>query len=91
MSNLVEHLGIASAVPAEENLVGTEDATDGIDRYAQPFTAFQVVLPKLILDKEQHLRLDKMEEETNVGGRVERQVADDISPFPVLADLVARR
>ena len=62
MRDFVEHLGVAAAVPAEEDLVGTEDAADGVHGDSQSLAPLQVVLPELILDEEQHLGFDEVEE-----------------------------
>ena len=49
----------------------------------------QVIVPELILDKESHHRTDGTKETTGVGNRIQRQVANDIRSFVVLAYLIA--
>ena len=53
---------MASQVGAEENLFFPEDGRHTVDRNIPSFQFCQVVLPKLILDEEGHVRLGQIQE-----------------------------
>jgi len=89
MGEAPEHVGILTTVPAEEDLVGSEDAGDAIDGDAAMAQDVQVVVPELVLDEERHDGSDGAQEAACVADGVEWQVADDVGTGIVLAHLVA--
>ena len=90
MGETVQHPAILATIPFEEHLVWTEDARHRIDRHPTMFQDMQIIIPELILDEESHHRTDGTKEATGVGNRIQRQIADDIRSFVVLAHLIAR-
>lgn len=93
MSDGAQDIGITGkpAVPAEEDLTGTEYTADAIYGNVSLLTCFQVVLPEFILYEKQHLRFNIMKEDTYVGGCIKRQIAYYICTVPVFAHLVTGR
>ena len=85
-----QHFAVLSAVPAEENLVGTEDGADAIDRNIAVAQDMEVVIPELILDEERHFRSYGAQESACIVWSVERKIADDVSPLVILSHLIAR-
>ena len=91
MGETLQYVTVLTAVPAEEDLSGTENAADAIDGYAAVFQNMQVVIPELVLDEERHHGADVAQEATGIGDGVQRQVADDVGAGIILAYLIARR
>jgi len=87
----LQHIGIAAAIPAEEDLVGPEDARHAVGRHATMTEYVEIVIPELILDEERHHWSHRAQEAPCVADRVEREIADDVGSLIVFAHLVARR
>ena len=51
----------------------------------------QVVIPELILDEKSHYWPHQPQESYGIDWRVDRQIADDVGTFVVLAHFIARR
>ena len=65
-----QHMSILPAIPAEEDLSGTEDAADTIDGNATMFQDVEIVVPELVLDEESHHRTNGTQEAAGVGDGV---------------------
>ena len=85
----LEHMSVGSAVPAEEDLVGTEDAADAIDRHATMAQDVNIVVPELVFDEECHGGAHGAQEAQCVGWCVDGQVADEVGELIVFAHLIA--
>ena len=91
MGEAVEHLPIATSVPFEKHLTGTEDTRHAIERHLTMLEDMQVVGPELILDEERHDRSHRTQETAGIADGVDRQIAHDVGSLVVLSHLVARR
>ena len=87
----VEHTAVLASVPAEEDLIRTEDTRHTVDRHVAVLEDVEVVIPELVLDEERHHRTYRTEEADGIDGRVKGQIADDVGTLIVLAHLIARR
>ena len=83
--------GVVAAVPAEEHLVGAEDAAHAVDGDVAAVEHIDVVAPELVLNQHKHFGLCCFDKTTYRRGGVERQVAHHIGHIVVLAHFVARR
>ena len=86
-----QHVGIVAAIPAEEDLVGAEDARHTVGRYAAVAEYVEIVIPELILDEERHHRSHRAQKAPCVADRVKREIANDVGSLIVFAHLIARR
>ena len=91
MGETTQHPGITAGIPAEENLVGTEDARHAVDGYISAFQDMQIIVPELILDEEGHHRTHQSQETDGIKWRVKRKITDDVGTLIILAHLVTRR
>ena len=90
MCEASQHRTILISVPTEEDLAGTEDGTDAIDRHMAVTQDVEVVVPELILDEERLHRPHGTQETACVGEGIDGQVADEVCTVIVLPDLIAR-
>ena len=90
MREAAEQGEIGFAPRQEEELPRTEDSRDAIGRNSSFLEFVQIGRPKLVLDEDRHLGLQRIEEPTCVATRSERQVQHVIHTVVVLAQLIAR-
>ena len=84
-------MAVLASIPAEEDLVRAENTADTIHGHIPMLEDMQIVVPELVLDEECHHGSDGSQESACVGNGVQRQVADDVGTFVILAHLIARR
>ena len=87
----LQYARVLAPIPAEEHLLGAEDAADAVDGHLAMLQDVQVVVPELILDEECHDGPHGTQEPACIADGVEWQIAHDVGTLVVLPDLVARR
>ena len=90
-SETPEHITVTAAIPAEEHLVGAEDAAHAIHWHSAAFQDVQIVPPELIFDEEGPAGMHQVEKPAGIAPSVEGQIANDVCPLIVFPHLIARR
>ena len=90
MRETVQYPSILPTIPLEEHLIWTEYARHTIDGHIPMFQDMQVVIPELILNEESHHGTHQSQETTGIRNRIQWEVSDDVRPFIVFPDLIAR-
>ena len=91
MVEIFQDIAIGTAIPFKKHLVAAENRRHTIYRNPALVKLIQIILPKLIFDKERHTRISDIKELPHIPGFIKRQVADNIRSPIMLAHLIARR
>ena len=91
MSDATQNVRVFFAIPAEENLTGTENATNAIYRHTSMLKDMQIVVPELIFDEERHNGSHKAQKAQRVGNGVDGKIGDDVGTLIVFSHLITRR
>ena len=91
MIEIFQYIAISSTVPFKEYLFATEDRRYTIYRNTAFVKLIQIILPKLIFNKERHARICNIQELFHIPRFIKRQIADNIRPPVMLTHLVTGR
>lgn len=80
MIEIFQDIAISATVPFKEYLFATENRRHTIYRNTALVKLIQIILPKLIFDKERHARICNIQELLHIPRLIKRQIADNIRP-----------